>query len=879
MGEGFGMESNVKYFCASEKGSFAEFTVKNRFPKIYGEYCSGTYNEFESLKIDDVFNTTNNEFNFRDFADCLISSVNTKIGSDFSSNTTLHDFFYNAPFFEAEVLFYHALLAQKKYFETKFDFFATEKNDSVMGSKESFIEHLDSLVTSIDSSDKKTNEVKDNSKERDELINAIHYCLSANTSDLSQLNAKERFDYTTKDIKILHDDSIVLYNYLSKNEKPFERFDIICDNAGKELFSDLYLACYFLCKKYVKKVVFHLKSYPYFVSDATKLDFGFLVNSMMSAGTGEGAKKCSKFIQSKMIEIKDDYFWTKPLPFLALERENKDLFNQLKTSDLIILKGDLNYRRLIEDKNWTYTDSFEDRTKDVFGNAPILAPRVLKSDVLIGISDAAYFQGKSTDKFYASPDQCFKGNGKWAVIHFRIFKKIKENKKKNTKCGYFCEKKEYKKTKKEKSKSKKAIFRRLIHDCISYCTAALFVCSTLVLLIILFRTVFTGVGSKKIQDDVQTEIGVSEELGSHTRDTNATVEKKFVKGFINSLDEEDVKRIDFSMLLSGYVLFLTASFLVPRYFLKQEAYLVTDEIFKERVPKLVGEKVTEKTKTKMSEILSTEKKLDGDLSRMVSFLLINNDINIWGVGWAFHSLKSYIKIEKIDRNDEVVGFVDLLFNTVIKKSMIKICEDLKKQEFNNDKGLVSGMYPHFKATNDVSSDITKLICMEAKKSGETKPELPILRLIKDAVDIEFGIRLNTYNWNVDSEIYSKVKEISKYIGCFIRYLSYNFIYYPYDSEKTAGAKKRLFVSKEDFAEKIYSLSKIKNNQELCKNYKKVLFNTIDKIYTEGILGSRKKLTTNENFFLQTYTENELNQDFFLLMNSENSQSPNPLGGK
>ena len=35
-----------------------------------------------------------------------------------SLDTTFNDFFYNAPFFEAEVLFYHILLAQKEYFKT-----------------------------------------------------------------------------------------------------------------------------------------------------------------------------------------------------------------------------------------------------------------------------------------------------------------------------------------------------------------------------------------------------------------------------------------------------------------------------------------------------------------------------------------------------------------------------------------------------------------------------------------------------------------------------------------------------------------------------------------------------------------------------------------
>ena len=43
-----------KYFSAAEKGSFAEFTVENRFPKIFKEVCSEEYDSFiENHKVDD----------------------------------------------------------------------------------------------------------------------------------------------------------------------------------------------------------------------------------------------------------------------------------------------------------------------------------------------------------------------------------------------------------------------------------------------------------------------------------------------------------------------------------------------------------------------------------------------------------------------------------------------------------------------------------------------------------------------------------------------------------------------------------------------------------------------------------------------------------
>lgn len=429
-----------------EKESFAHFTARTRFRKIFNEHCSGNYEtDFLEKSIENALDIktsdrletslckTKTECGVfkpkepEDFAsyslltdrgvEQFLNTVNEKIlhspeGASkelLSKESTLGQFFKCAPFFESEVLFYHALLAQKKYFSNRHDFFATEKKDSLENSREKFIENLNDLF-----SDK-----AQNSFDIQTFRTCIHYCLSANTSDLSQLNAKERFVYEIGDIRILHDDTEILFQYLDVNKK-FERFDIICDNAGKELFSDLYLACYFLFNNIVGKVVFHFKPYPYFVSDATKEDFGFMMNAIMQYGGAECAAQCSNYVREGKIEIEDDAFWAAPLCFKDMP--NSNLRDQLCNSDLIIVKGDLNYRRLVEDKDWRHTDSFLERTKGVFRDVPIFAPRVLKSDVLVGISEAAYHTAKSSDKFGAPADQRFKGSGKWAVVHFRCNK-------------------------------------------------------------------------------------------------------------------------------------------------------------------------------------------------------------------------------------------------------------------------------------------------------------------------------------------------------------------------------------------------------------------------------------------------------------------------
>lgn len=447
-----------KYFSAAEKGSFAEFTVEKRFKKIFEDYCSGNYEKFietpmlEIFFDDKVFSSNEKEksidaiaitiehFNeiknddeisnkekykfFLDIVNAFLNSFEKKLEDEtiygidekcevFQNKLKLKDCIYNAPFFEAEVLFYHALLAQKEYFSNKNDFFASGKKFSIINGNEDFIQHLKSLFSKKDREKEfGTNDGKKYFK------NSLLYCLSANTSDLSQLNSKDRFDFKANDITVLCDDSESVYEFLKTlctEKEKHRRFDIICDNCGKELFSDLFLACYFLHLKFADEVIFHVKKYPFFVSDATENDFGFLLQSILTKD--KDIEECRDYLNSGKIKVETNDFWTSPKTFNELEKDS-DLYKELTKSSLIIVKGDLNYRRLVEDKNWNYDESFIKLTENVFGNVPILAPRVIKSDVLVGVSSAMYHLAKSTESVNSSIENSFKANGKWAVIHF-----------------------------------------------------------------------------------------------------------------------------------------------------------------------------------------------------------------------------------------------------------------------------------------------------------------------------------------------------------------------------------------------------------------------------------------------------------------------------
>jgi len=83
-----------------------------------------------------------------------------------------------------------------------------------------------------------------------------------------------------------------------------------------------------------------------------------------------------------------------------------DLIEELRSADLLIAKGDANYRRLLGDRHWPLDLPFQQVVSGYpFG---VLALRTLKSEIAIGISP---------EKVPTSdPDWMI--NGRWGLIQF-----------------------------------------------------------------------------------------------------------------------------------------------------------------------------------------------------------------------------------------------------------------------------------------------------------------------------------------------------------------------------------------------------------------------------------------------------------------------------
>lgn len=151
---------------------------------------------------------------------------------------------------------------------------------------------------------------------------------------------------------------------------------IVLDNAGFELFTDLLLA-HLIVKLSGCKIIFESKCYPWFVSDTTPLDFHWTLDACEKLGNENLNKLVSiwrGWIEIGQWQINSNEFWTTPITYWSLPTRAPLLYKILKDSDLVILKGDLNYRKMVHDGAWEVfgTDCRDKHLRKVLGRCLIL---------------------------------------------------------------------------------------------------------------------------------------------------------------------------------------------------------------------------------------------------------------------------------------------------------------------------------------------------------------------------------------------------------------------------------------------------------------------------------------------------------------------------
>jgi hypothetical protein len=145
---------------------------------------------------------------------------------------------------------------------------------------------------------------------------------------------------------------------------------VVTDNGGREVMADLVLVDWLLGTGLADRVTLHVKPVPYYVSDATESDV-----DAARARLGRPA--------DPRVAVRTHPFWCAPLDFRAMPA---DLRADLGAHRVVVVKGDLNYRRLVGDRDWDPTTPFADAAVDL--GVPVVALRTCKSEVVVGLDRA-----------------------------------------------------------------------------------------------------------------------------------------------------------------------------------------------------------------------------------------------------------------------------------------------------------------------------------------------------------------------------------------------------------------------------------------------------------------------------------------------------------
>jgi len=112
------------------------------------------------------------------------------------------------------------------------------------------------------------------------MIPIYRYDLSATAgSPCSQIgNPLEIVESLNQNIVV--NDWEIVWDIVNKKMKENDNIHIVLDNAGYELFTDLCLAAFLVTIVPTTKITFHVKLYPWYVSDTTIHDFLWTLDYM-----------------------------------------------------------------------------------------------------------------------------------------------------------------------------------------------------------------------------------------------------------------------------------------------------------------------------------------------------------------------------------------------------------------------------------------------------------------------------------------------------------------------------------------------------------------------------------------------------------------------
>lgn len=391
----------------SETGTFTHYSIAVRLPEIGRRILAE--NNFRSHIVADL------ETLIEEVPEGYIRPLIDHNAPDANNWRTyclpyLGQSWLQAPWFFVETYFYRRVLEATQYFVAGA---ATAAHDPYIRQKQQARQNSRPALAAL------CRVVNRWQNQPEAAPEALAYLLSAalwgNQADLSMwasdaTNAPAHSAETRHAFVLADDTTAVIHHLLSPNHPV--RLDLIADNTGLELGSDLCLIDYLLHSGTAVTVVLHLKSHPTFVSDATPADVQETVTFLAQSDDPEiqtVGRRLQICLADGRLQLRHHLFWTSPL---AMWEMPADLAADLAQAHLVISKGDANYRRLLGDRHWPFQQSFA-AVVDYFP-APLLALRTIKSEIIVGLSPQR--QAEVTHK-----DPNWLTNGRWGMLQYNRF--------------------------------------------------------------------------------------------------------------------------------------------------------------------------------------------------------------------------------------------------------------------------------------------------------------------------------------------------------------------------------------------------------------------------------------------------------------------------
>ncbi len=384
----------------ADRGSFAEDTIKRRLPDIARRVLreNGLPNvavaTIESL-IDEMPYALIRPLTDTDAPDTAVWQP--AIDRYRSQN------WLEIPWFFAETYFFRRIIEAVDYFHTGLDPYRAQKEEA-----------LRQGLTAVHTFSRELVLAQNAGWQEGLFRRLLSGALWGNQIDLSLwgTDAAEKPDHTDDKAKLAHvlvDEGTAVTDLLYSLEQI--RLDILIDNAGPELLADLMLADYLLTCGKAGQVHLHLKMFPTFVSDATLQDLAHTLDvlcAMEAEPVRLWGERLVKAQADGRLHTHTHPFMTSPHPLWQMPDEFR---RELAQADLVISKGDANYRRALGDAHWPFTTPFANVVS--YLPTPTLFLRVCKSNVLAGLSPDQLTTLNAQDANWVT-------SGRWGVLQWSM---------------------------------------------------------------------------------------------------------------------------------------------------------------------------------------------------------------------------------------------------------------------------------------------------------------------------------------------------------------------------------------------------------------------------------------------------------------------------